>query len=121
MRLPFTKMHGLGNDFIVFEAASAATLPDAARLQAVWGQNWTRASGGSRIIFSNGDLDPWSYGGVDDDVQAHDDDPERPVVLHIAKGAHHLDLRAPDPADPPSVVIAREQETAALARWLDML
>ena len=96
-------------------------VPDAARLQAVWGQNWTRASGGSRIIFSNGDLDPWSYGGVDDDVQAHDDDPERPVVLHIAKGAHHLDLRAPDPADPPSVVIAREQETAALARWLDML
>ena len=26
-------MHGLGNDFIVFEAASAATLPDAARLR----------------------------------------------------------------------------------------
>ena len=95
-------------------------VPDAARQQAVWGQNWTRASGGSRIIFSNGDLDPWGYGGVDDDVQAHDDDPDRPVVLHIAKGAHHLDLRAPDPADPPSVVIAREQETAVLARWLDM-
>jgi len=33
MRLPFTKMHGLGNDFIVFEPASAATLPDAARLR----------------------------------------------------------------------------------------
>ena len=33
MRLPFTKMHGLGNDFIVFEAASANTLPDAARLR----------------------------------------------------------------------------------------
>jgi diaminopimelate epimerase len=33
MRLSFTKMHGLGNDFIVFEAASAATLPDAARLR----------------------------------------------------------------------------------------
>ena len=33
MRLSFTKMHGLGNDFIVFEAASANTLPDAARLR----------------------------------------------------------------------------------------
>jgi diaminopimelate epimerase len=33
MRLPFTKMHGLGNDFIIFEAASATTLPDAARLR----------------------------------------------------------------------------------------
>ena len=26
----FTKMHGLGNDFIVFEAAADAPLPDAA-------------------------------------------------------------------------------------------
>ena len=27
MRLAFTKMHGLGNDFIVFDAPAAATLP----------------------------------------------------------------------------------------------
>jgi diaminopimelate epimerase len=33
MRLPFTKMHGLGNDFIVFQAS--AGLPDAARLRAL--------------------------------------------------------------------------------------
>jgi diaminopimelate epimerase len=32
MLLSFTKMHGLGNDFIVFEASDAA-LPDAAHLR----------------------------------------------------------------------------------------
>lgn len=29
MRLPFTKMHGLGNDFIVFDAPAGAALPSA--------------------------------------------------------------------------------------------
>ena len=29
MRLAFTKMHGLGNDFIVFDAGSASDLPSA--------------------------------------------------------------------------------------------
>jgi diaminopimelate epimerase len=35
MRLDFVKMHGLGNDFLVFDAATPATLPDAARLRAL--------------------------------------------------------------------------------------
>lgn len=33
MRLAFTKMHGLGNDFIVFDAASSAALPSAAEIR----------------------------------------------------------------------------------------
>jgi diaminopimelate epimerase len=33
MRLAFTKMHGLGNDFIVFDAASPAALPSAAEIR----------------------------------------------------------------------------------------
>jgi diaminopimelate epimerase len=33
MMLEFTKMHGLGNDFIVFEVQGAATVPDAAQLR----------------------------------------------------------------------------------------
>lgn len=48
----------------------------------------------SNIIFSNGDLDPWRAGGVlttiNDDI----------VVRLIKGGAHHLDLRSPNPADP---------------------
>jgi len=35
MQLPFTKMHGLGNDFIVFDAPSEAAIPSAAQLQAL--------------------------------------------------------------------------------------
>ena len=33
MRLAFTKMHGLGNDFIVFDAAGAASVPSAAEFR----------------------------------------------------------------------------------------
>jgi diaminopimelate epimerase len=33
MRLAFTKMHGLGNDFIVFDAPAGAVLPAASELQ----------------------------------------------------------------------------------------
>jgi diaminopimelate epimerase len=33
MRLAFTKMHGLGNDFIVFDAPDAASMPSAADLR----------------------------------------------------------------------------------------
>ena len=33
MRLAFTKMHGLGNDFIVFDTPAEATLPSAAALR----------------------------------------------------------------------------------------
>lgn len=35
MLLPFTKMQGLGNDFIVFEAADDQAVPDAATLRAL--------------------------------------------------------------------------------------
>ena len=33
MQLAFTKMHGLGNDFIVFDAPGPAQVPDAATLR----------------------------------------------------------------------------------------
>jgi diaminopimelate epimerase len=33
MRLDFTKMHGLGNDFIIFDAPANGTLPDATQLR----------------------------------------------------------------------------------------
>ena len=100
-------------------AEFGVVVPDSAELQAVWGRNWTASTGGSRIVFSNGDLDPWNYGGVPDDVERAGD-ADSPLVLHIAGGAHHLDLREPNLADPPSVVLAREQEAVALGRWLGL-
>ena len=41
-----------------------------------------------------------------------------PHVLHIASGAHHIDLRAADPHDPPDVTAARATEADILGRWL---
>ena len=72
-------------------------------------------SGYSRIFFSNGKLDPWSAGGTDlvDESFCLQDCPN--VV--IADGAHHLDIRASDPADPDSVKEARKQEVDAIKRW----
>ena len=66
------------------------------------------------FLRSNGDLDPWSGGGVltaPNDLQtvfliegllAY---PQRTLLNVIATGgAHHLDLRTPNPLDPPSTL-----------------
>ncbi|EDW77547.1 uncharacterized protein Dwil_GK24560 [Drosophila willistoni] len=67
----------------------------------------------SNIIFSNGLLDPWSGGGV---LQAPND---RVHVIIIPEGAHHLDLRKSEPADPPSVIDARQKEATIIASWIE--
>jgi|APSaa5957512535_1039671.scaffolds.fasta_scaffold580334_1 hypothetical protein len=47
----------------------------------------------SNIIFSNGNLDPWMSGGVTEFINL------RLPYYIIQGGAHHLDLRKPDPLD----------------------
>lgn len=71
--------------------------------------------GASNIVFSNGKLDPWAAGGVDIQTKpiCHSDCPN----LVIEEGAHHLDLRSANPADPPSVLEARAEEIKAITRW----
>lgn len=66
------------------------------------GQNFTRDFAGySNIMFSNGDLDPWSAGGVNGWVNY-----KVPYIM-IKGGAHHLDLRSANTADPEDVIWAR--------------
>jgi len=71
-------------------------------------------SAASNIIFSNGLLDPWSSGGV-----LKSGPPKTGIVaVIIPEGAHHLDLRAANPADPVSVIQARKIERSWIAKWI---
>ena len=47
----------------------------------------------SNIIFSHGTLDPWGNSGVLKQVS------DSLPVLTVEGGAHHLDLREPNPGD----------------------
>ncbi|XP_070532339.1 dipeptidyl peptidase 2-like [Ptychodera flava] len=75
----------------------------------LWGRDISSAS---NIVFSNGNLDPWRRGGVTESVS------ESLVAILIEGGAHHLDLRSSNPADPPSVVQARAKEVQYIQQWI---
>jgi len=66
----------------------------------------------SNIVFTNGNLDPWSAGGVLLPQGA-----TLPAYI-VMGGAHHLDLRAANPADPYSVIWVRQQIEANMQAWL---
>ena len=70
---------------------------------------------GSNIVFSNGDLDPWTGFGVDCRVHECGHDVTSPLVTG---GAHHLDLMFGNENDPESVAIVRTEELKAIRRWI---
>lgn len=76
-------------------------------------ENYGSFEHGSNIIFSNGLLDPWIGYGV---TTLFNDKHE--IVL-IKDAAHILDLRADNPADPPSVRIARNFYIAKFKEWIE--
>ncbi|XP_009100981.2 lysosomal Pro-X carboxypeptidase [Serinus canaria] len=67
----------------------------------------------SNIIFSNGGLDPWSAGGVTQNISSS------LVAVVIPDGAHHLDLRSRNPLDPKSVQQARAMEICLMKEWIE--
>ncbi|XP_033763264.1 dipeptidyl peptidase 2-like [Pecten maximus] len=74
-----------------------------------WGRDLNTAS---NIVFSNGDLDPWRRGGVLTTTNPN------LVTQLVIGGAHHLDLRGANPADPPSVRAVREVEKSQIHKWI---
>jgi len=68
----------------------------------------------TNIVFTNGLLDPWSSGGVLKSSETKNG----VVAIIIPEGAHHLDLRGSDPADPLSVRQARKQEKTYIQSWI---
>jgi hypothetical protein len=72
----------------------------------------------SRVVFTNGALDPWSYGGVSA-VNASSACAPPAAMIVIEGAAHHYDLRTPLATDPPAVVAAREEVITMITKWLD--
>lgn len=68
----------------------------------------------TNTIFSNGQFDPWRAGGLNKNVTADGSG----IALYIEGGAHHLDLRAPNEADPATVTEARNIEMANIKKWI---
>lgn len=66
----------------------------------------------TNIIFSNGLLDPWSSGGVLQNLSAS------AIAVIIPEGAHHLDLRGANHADPFSVIQARNFYRYTITKWI---
>jgi lysosomal Pro-X carboxypeptidase len=68
----------------------------------------------TNIVFSNGNLDPWSGNGVTANVTGN---PSLVAIL-IEDGAHHLDLRSAHPDDPQSVIDARNIHRLNIRNWI---
>jgi len=82
--------------------------PDPLKIPTMY--NYTTSS---RIIFSNGFLDPWWPGGVLTSIEGSDI-----IALQMRGAAHHLDLRGSDPNDPDDVTQTRVQEAQIINTWL---
>jgi lysosomal Pro-X carboxypeptidase len=66
----------------------------------------------SNIVFSNGVYDPWSGGGVMQNIS------DSVISVVIEAGAHHLDLMWSNPLDNDSVKAARSIEIQNIATWI---
>ncbi|XP_071862941.1 lysosomal Pro-X carboxypeptidase [Bombus fervidus] len=66
----------------------------------------------TNIVFSNGLMDPWSSGGVLQNLSSS------AVAVIIPESAHHLDLRSSDANDPYSVILARKYHRFFIKKWI---
>ncbi|XP_006573176.1 lysosomal Pro-X carboxypeptidase-like isoform X2 [Glycine soja] len=67
---------------------------------------------GSNIIFSNGLRDPYSIGGVLDNIS------DSIVAVHTVNGSHCLDLLRANQSDPGWLVEQRKKEVKIIKRWI---
>ena len=71
-----------------------------------------RIEAASNIVFTNGLLDPWSSGGVNENISSS------LVSVALPLGAHHLDLMFSNAADPPCAREARSVQEANVRAWI---
>src|SRR5690606_1602326 len=70
----------------------------------------------TNIVFSNGNYDPWSGGGV---TQANIGNSNSIIILNIDAGGHHQDLMFTNVNDQDSVIQARNIELEYIKKWID--
>lgn len=92
--------------------ASSGLWPDPGWVASRFG-GWRAAESASRILFSNGGLDPWRGGGVQRSLG-----PELPAVL-IPEVGHHIDLFWSHPGEHQAVRDARAEEKGWVRRWVE--
>jgi hypothetical protein len=68
------------------------------------------------MFITNGNLDPWSYGGIGYDEHRKKRLPKN--IMWIDGASHHLDLWWPNPNDPPSVINARQTAFDLIEEWI---
>lgn len=76
-------------------------------------------AGMTNIIWSNGGLDPWHGGGFMQQHYKGDAESNGIHFFFMPQGAHHLDLRGPNPEDPANVTATREAEEAIIKGWIE--
>ena len=92
-----------------------AVKPDPSLAVRVWGGR-DSLSTATNIIFSNGDRDPWSIGGVNDGMGIK----LNPTIhiINIPHACHHEDLRETGKNDPQPVIDARKRELKIIRGWI---
>ncbi|GAV78034.1 Peptidase_S28 domain-containing protein, partial [Cephalotus follicularis] len=68
----------------------------------------------SNIIFSNGLRDPYSSGGVLENIS------DSVVAVHTVNGSHCLDILTANSSDPPWLVMQRKEEVRIIEEWIAM-
>ena len=63
-------------------------------------------------LYRNGKLDPWSGGSPTRSLT------KDIIAYYMNDSAHHLDLREPNPNDPPDVIIGRNIEKLWIQKWI---
>ena len=77
-----------------------------------------RLHAASNIIFSNGELDPWSAAGVYGPNRTDFSSKNGVETVMLDQGGHHLDLMFSVKDAPPCFKAARARETASMKRWI---
>eukprot|EP00927_Polykrikos_kofoidii_P066730 TRINITY_DN62292_c0_g1_i1.p1 TRINITY_DN62292_c0_g1~~TRINITY_DN62292_c0_g1_i1.p1 ORF type:complete len:482 (+),score=77.31 TRINITY_DN62292_c0_g1_i1:52-1497(+) len=97
-------------------ADNSGALPQPRSAEVAFGGRRLAQQGLSRVVFTNGGFDPWRAGGLTAaDISK---DAVDVIAVEMAGGAHHLELRTPNPADPPDIVDGRDLQRHYIRKWI---